>query len=236
MTTWTALTTLPGEAAASALGAALELMKPAPSGLGIFEVEDGSGLWEVGGYFTSKPDPAALALLAAAFDAKPFAVSKLDDRDWVAEVRRELSPVEAGRFTVHGGHDAHRVGPHRLGLRIEAAMAFGTGHHGTTRGCLILLSRLMQRGVKARRVADIGCGTGVLAMAAARAWRVPVVATDLDAVAARDFALEFLSVSAICAQHLSRLAEELVIWSSAQFGFITLSESFTTGSSIMPQK
>ncbi|MEM1384510.1 MAG: 50S ribosomal protein L11 methyltransferase [Pseudomonadota bacterium] len=185
MTTWTALTTLPGEAAASALGAALELMKPAPSGLGIFEVEDGSGLWEVGGYFTSKPDPAALALLAAAFDAKPFAVSKLDDRDWVAEVRRELSPVEAGRFTVHGGHDAHRVGPHRLGLRIEAAMAFGTGHHGTTRGCLILLSRLMQRGVKARRVADIGCGTGVLAMAAARAWRVPVVATDLDAVAAR---------------------------------------------------
>ncbi|HUF87865.1 MAG TPA: 50S ribosomal protein L11 methyltransferase, partial [Thermohalobaculum sp.] len=96
---------------------------------------------------------------------------------------RELTPVEAGRFVLFGAHDAQRIAPNRLGLRIEAAMAFGTGHHGSTRGCLLLLERLIRRGVRPRRVADIGCGTGVLAMAAARAWRVPSLATDIDPVA-----------------------------------------------------
>ena len=183
MTTWSAITTLPGEAAAEALGEAMERLGPAPTGVGVFEVEDGSGLWEVGGYFDLPPDEAGLALLAGMHGAAPFAVSRIDDRDWVAQVRRELSPVEAGRFTVHGGHDAHRVGPHRLALRIEAAMAFGTGHHGTTLGCLTLLDRWLRRGARPARVADIGCGTGVLAMAAARALRTRCIATDVDPVA-----------------------------------------------------
>ena len=102
----------------------------------VLEVEDGSGLWEVGAYYEEKPDEVALALLAAAHGARPFAVSKLDETDWVAQVRRELSPVEAGRFVVHGGHDAADIPINKVGLEIEAAMAFGTGHHGTTRGCL----------------------------------------------------------------------------------------------------
>jgi len=147
------------------------------------EIEDGSGRREVGGYFTEPPDEAGLALLAVIHGARPFAVSKVDDRDWVAQVRRELTPVEAGRFILYGGHDEDRIGVNRWGLKIEAAMAFGTGHHGTTRGCLLLLERLIRRGEKARRVADIGCGTGVLAMAAARVWRVPCIATDIDPVA-----------------------------------------------------
>ena len=183
MPAYSALTTLPGEAAAQALGEAMERLDPEPTGVGVFEVEDGSGLWEVGGYFSEKPDIAGLALLAAIHGAADFAVSRVDDRDWVAQVRRELHPVEAGRFVVYGGHDAHRIGVNRFGLRIEAAMAFGTGHHGTTRGCLILADRLIRQGWHPRRVADIGCGTGVLAMAAAKAWRVPVVATDIDPVA-----------------------------------------------------
>jgi len=116
--------------------------------------------------------------------AASFAVSKLDDRDWVAQVRRELSPVRVGRFIVHGGHDAHRVGPNALGLRIEAAMAFGTGHHATTRGCLRLFDRRLRLGHRPARVADIGCGTGVLAMAAAKACRVPVQAGDVEGLAA----------------------------------------------------
>jgi ribosomal protein L11 methyltransferase len=185
VTTWTALTTLAGPDAAEALAAAMERLDPAPVGIGVMEIEDGSALREVGGYFLERPDEAALAVLAAAFGARPFAVSRLDERDWVAQVQRELTPVEAGRFVLFGAHDAQRIGPHRLGLRIEAAMAFGTGHHGSTRGCLLLLDRLVRRGARPRRVADIGCGTGVLAMAAARAWRVPAVATDIDPVAVR---------------------------------------------------
>lgn len=183
MANYTALTTLYGESPAQALGEALEALDPAPMGVGVFEVEDGSGAWEVGGYFDAAPDVAGLAILAALHGAADFAVSKIEDKDWVAQVRRELHPVDAGRFTVYGAHDNHRVGPHRIGLRIEAAMAFGTGHHGTTRGCLVLLDRLIRHGFVARQVADIGCGTGVLAMAAAHVWRTRCVATDIDAVA-----------------------------------------------------
>ncbi|MEM6661890.1 MAG: 50S ribosomal protein L11 methyltransferase [Pseudomonadota bacterium] len=184
MTTYTALTTLDGEVAAKALADALETLQPEPTGVGCFEVEDGSGRWEIGGYFTEQPDIAGLALLATMHNAADFAVSRVEDRDWVAQVRRELHPVHAGRFTVYGAHDSHRVGPHRIGLKIEAAMAFGTGHHGTTRGCLELTERMIRTGAAPRRVADIGCGTGVLAMAAAQTWRVPCVATDIDPVAA----------------------------------------------------
>lgn len=183
MATFTALTTLDGEAAGQALGEALELLDPAPTGIGVFEVEDGLGRWEVGGYFTEKPDIAGLALLTTLHGAAPFVVSRVEDRDWVAQVRRELHPVDAGRFTVYGAHDAHRVGENRVGLRIEAAMAFGTGHHGTTRGCLELTERLIRRGFAPRRVADVGCGTGVLAMAAARIWRCPCMAGDIDGIA-----------------------------------------------------
>ena len=183
MTSYSALTTLDGEPGAQALGEAMERLDPTPTGIGVFEVEDGSGRWEVGGYFSEPPDLAGLALLATLHGAADFAVSRIDDRDWVAQVRRELHPVHAGRFTVYGAHDAHRVGPHRIGLKIEAAMAFGTGHHGTTRGCLELAWRLARRGYHPRRVADVGCGTGVLAMAAARVWRVRCVATDIDPIA-----------------------------------------------------
>ena len=183
MTTFTALTTLTDRASAEALGAAMEAMDPAPTGVGVFEVEDGSGLWEVGGYFIDQPDEAALAILAAAFSAKPFAVSELPETDWVAHVRRELAPVEAGRFFVHGSHDADRLPTGRIPLLIEAAMAFGTGHHGTTLGCLRALDRLIDAGVAPRSVLDIGCGTAVLAMAAARVWDCPVLASDIDPVA-----------------------------------------------------
>ena len=183
MTTWTALTTLAGKARAEALGAALEEMEPEPTGVGVFEIEDGRDLWEVGGYFENRPDDIALALCAAAFGAAEFAISEVPDRDWVAHVRRELSPVEAGRFFVYGAHDADKVPEGRIALRIEAAMAFGTGHHGTTLGCLRALDRLLDEGVSARSVADIGCGTAVLAMAAARTCQGSVIASDIDGVA-----------------------------------------------------
>ena len=183
MPTYTALTTLPDEERAQALGEALEEMDPAPVGVGVFELEDGSELWEVGAYFTEAPDEIALTLMAAAFGAAEFAVSELPEIDWVAHVRRELKPVEAGRFFVYGSHDADKLPAGRIGLLIEAAMAFGTGHHGTTLGCLRALDRLIDQGFVAHNTIDVGCGTAVLAMAAARIWPETVLASDIDAVA-----------------------------------------------------
>lgn len=183
MPTFTALTTLEDRDRAVALGAMLEDLEPEPTGVGVFEMEDGSGLWEVGGYFPEAPDEVALALLAAAQGARPFVVSELPETDWVAHVRRELHPVEAGRFFVYGSHDADAVPEGRIALLIEAAMAFGTGHHGTTQGCLEALERLIGAGQVKHNVVDIGCGTAVLALAAAKVWPEPVWASDIDEVA-----------------------------------------------------
>jgi ribosomal protein L11 methyltransferase len=151
--------------------------------VGVFEIEDGSGLWEVGAYFIAPPDETALALLAAAFDAKPFSVSELPETDWVAKVKRELAPVTAGRFFLYGSHDADKVPEGAVPLLIEAAMAFGTGHHGTTQGCLRAFDALLSAGLDHGPVLDVGCGTAVLAMAAARVLDTTVVASDIDPVA-----------------------------------------------------
>jgi len=184
MPTYSALTTLPGEDAANALAQAVERMQPEPSGVGVFEIEDGSGLWEVGAYFLDQPDAVLLDVLAAAFGANPFALSELPEVDWVAKVRRELSPVDAGRFFVFGSHDVGKVPEGRVALQIEATVAFGTGHHGTTLGCLRAFDRLADQGFSPTRVADIGCGTAVLAMAAARVLPdALVIASDIDEVA-----------------------------------------------------
>lgn len=183
MPTFTAFTTLAARDPAEALAERLESLDPAPYGVGVGEIEDGSDRWEVGAYFTEAPDEVVLALLAAVFGAEPFAVSELPETDWVAHVRRELSPVVAGRFFVHGAHDADKVPAEAVPLLIEAAMAFGTGHHGTTLGCLTALDTLERAGVRARNVADIGCGTAVLAMAAAKIWPGRVIASDIDPVA-----------------------------------------------------
>ncbi|MGR3491913.1 MAG: 50S ribosomal protein L11 methyltransferase, partial [Shimia sp.] len=108
MPTYSILITTPQKATAEALGEAFERMEPAPTGVGVFEMEDGSGLWEVGAYLLDPPEPAALAVLEAAFGAE-LVVSEVPDIDWVAKVRRELAPVKGGRFWVHGSHDADSV-------------------------------------------------------------------------------------------------------------------------------
>lgn len=181
--TWTATTQLADKDVAEALAEAMEELEPEPTGVGIFETQDDSGIWEVGGYFTEPPDEVELALLAAVFGAPPFVAVKVPDQDWVDKVRRELTPVEAGRFFVYGSHDADKIPDGCEPLLIEAAMAFGTGHHGTTLGCLRALDRLATEGVVGQNVADVGCGTAVLGMAAARIWPNPVMVSDIDEVA-----------------------------------------------------
>lgn len=185
-TTWSALSTLQGEQAARALAAELEQLDPAPYGVGVFEVEDNSGLWEVGAYCLEAPDAVVINRLGAAHGARPFVISEVPDVDWVAHVRRELAPVEAGRFFVYGSHDADKLpaDPARVPLQIEATVAFGTGHHGTTLGCLRAFDRLFAEGLRPAKVADIGAGTAVLAIAAAAVLpEALVIASDIDEVA-----------------------------------------------------
>lgn len=184
MPTFTAFTTLADKTRAETMSEAMEHLTPEPTGVGVFEIEDGSGLFEIGGYFVEPPDEAALALLAKAFEARDFVISELPETDWVAHVRRELAPVPAGRFFLYGSHDADKVPVGVIPLAIDAAMAFGTGHHGTTKGCLLALDRLADQGVRPGNVADIGCGTAVLAMAAVKLWPgLPAIASDIDEVA-----------------------------------------------------
>ena len=183
MATFTALTTLLGKRNATDLGNALERLLPEPIGVGVFELEDGSGFWEVGAYFSEKPSDVSLALLAAAFQAEEFKISELPQIDWVSKVQRSLKPVIAGRFFVYGSHDSDKVPSNCEPLLIEASMAFGTGHHGTTKGCLLALEQIISDGFDAKNVIDVGCGTAVLAMAAAKVFSANIIASDVDSVA-----------------------------------------------------
>ena len=128
------------------------------------------------------------ALTAAAAGnaaAKALRFERVAAKDWVRESLAGLAPVTAGRFIVHGAHDRARIPFNRIGIEIEAALAFGTGHHGTTRGCLLALDRALQVACRDARILDLGTGSGVLAIAAARALRRPVLATDIDGSAVR---------------------------------------------------
>jgi ribosomal protein L11 methyltransferase len=145
-------------------------------------VDSGQGKWRVIIHFAEAPDEAALRALAAAAGGNGEALhfETIAAKDWVGESLAGLKPVTAGRFVVHGAHDRDSVPGNCFGIEIEAALAFGTGHHGTTRGCLLALDHVAKSPQTPRRILDVGTGTGILAMAAARALRQSVVATDID--------------------------------------------------------
>ncbi len=146
--------------------------------------------WRIDALFPEAPDAAfwrgRLGAVANSLGlaAPEVLIERLPETDWVAQSLRNLPPVRAGRFVVHGAHDRGRVPAGALALEIEAGRAFGTGQHETTRGCLLALDDLAKRRAH-RRVLDVGCGSGVLSLAAARLWRRRVLASDIDEVAAR---------------------------------------------------
>lgn len=153
------------------------------SHVAIAAFEQPDGRWDVTMYFAQPPNEAAIRemilLAAGKIVADTVTFGTLEAKDWVRSSLERLVPVCAGRFVVHGHHDRDRVPVNKLGIEIEAALAFGTGHHGTTRGCLILLSEVLRRRTP-RHVLDLGSGTGVLAIAAAKALHRHVLASDID--------------------------------------------------------
>ncbi len=157
-------------------------------GTAVAASEELTAAWTVEIYFAHAPDQDAVRTLVgdlAGNEVRDRVVfTTVAPRDWVAQSLEGLAPVAAGRFVIHGGHDRHRIAPNRIGVEIEAALAFGTGHHGTTLGCLMALDRMLNRR-RPRRILDVGCGTGVLAIAAARATRRSVLAGDIDPVSVR---------------------------------------------------
>jgi ribosomal protein L11 methyltransferase len=155
-------------------------------------VDAGRGQWRVAIHFRARLDRNALrALIAAAAGqaaAKALRFERVAPKNWIRDSLAGLAPVAAGRFIVHGAHDRAGVPPNRIGIEIEAALAFGTGHHGTTRGCLLALDRICKAAREQHRCArilDLGTGSGVLAIAAARATHNRVLATDIDMSAVR---------------------------------------------------
>lgn len=151
--------------------------------LAIAAFEAPGGRWDITMHFAEAPDEDFIRALvtetAGDAAARSIVFGTVETKDWVKASLADLVPVSAGRFVVHGSHDRDRVPPNKLGIEIEAALAFGTGHHGTTRGCLLLLDQVLSQRTP-KRILDLGSGTGVLAIAAAKALRRRILASDID--------------------------------------------------------
>jgi ribosomal protein L11 methyltransferase len=146
--------------------------------------EDNTGRWQIAIHFRQPPEEASLrslvAVAAGEAASRQLVIEPVAATDWVAQSLADLKPVRVGRFLVHGAHDRAKLRANDIGIEIEAALAFGTGHHGTTRGCLQALAALARRR-RVRRVLDVGTGSGILSIAAARLLHARVTASDIDA-------------------------------------------------------
>ncbi|MFC0632403.1 50S ribosomal protein L11 methyltransferase [Brevundimonas balnearis] len=150
----------------------------------ILEEDEDRGVWRIDAFPTTSDEADGVAATLRRHDGLVVTVEDLADADWLAMSLSGLPPVRAGRFFVYGAHDQGRVPVNTVNLRIDAGAAFGTGHHGTTVGCLAAFDELLKR-ERFERVLDVGAGTGVLAIAAARTGSPVAIGTDIDAPSVR---------------------------------------------------
>lgn len=157
-----------------------------------FEIEEGNDIRFLEAFFTQKPDMAMLQArleqILPSFDLSSSEIALLEivDKDWVSESQKLLQPVDTGQFFVYGSHDADKIPQNRISLLVEAGQAFGTGQHETTHGCLLAIGELSQSlsGEKTPTTAlDLGCGSGLLALAMSSIWPITIVASDIDPIA-----------------------------------------------------
>jgi ribosomal protein L11 methyltransferase len=195
------------EAAAAAIDADPALEAATYS---ILEEDEDHDVWRIDAFPTAAAEADALERLLAGHAALKVTREPLADADWLEMALSGLPPVRAGRFFIYGLHDRGRTPPNTVNLRIEAGAAFGTGHHGTTVGCLLAYDALLKRR-RFARVLDVGAGTGVLAIAAARTGAGLAVGTDIDPVSVR-IARENAKVNAAGARfvHAAGLAHHRV--------------------------
>ncbi|WP_376703953.1 50S ribosomal protein L11 methyltransferase [Mesorhizobium sp. ISC25] len=155
--------------------------------IAVLEVDEDRDIHEVSLYADDDVDAVEAQLrdiLAGLSLSKPIAREALPDIDWVARSLEGLKPVRAGRFFVHGAHDRRKRHSGEIAIEIEAGLAFGTGHHGTTAGCLEMLEQVVRR-EHPRNALDLGTGSAVLAIAVAKLAHIRVLATDIDPVAVK---------------------------------------------------
>jgi len=153
--------------------------------LALSEIDEARAIYEIALYLEDEATAHAVMgqfCQIGGFSPQDVKLEILPDIDWVRHALDGLAPVRVRRFFIHGSHDGHKVQPHDLAIEIDAGLAFGTGHHGTTCGCLEMIERVM-RCEQPRRIADIGTGSGVLAIAAAKRRAVHVLASDIDPIA-----------------------------------------------------
>ncbi|MEM1201513.1 MAG: 50S ribosomal protein L11 methyltransferase, partial [Pseudomonadota bacterium] len=179
--TWKVTTELLHKDAAEPLAERLEdALDGEPVVVSAFETEPDTGIWTVEVYFQGQlPSDAELERL---FGPVSLSSELLPDTDWVSHSQSQLTPIRAGRFFVHGEHDRSLRPAAGVSIEIQAGQAFGTGHHGTTRGCLLAIDHVL-RWARPKTALDVGCGSAVLSIAFALATRRNVLASDIDPVA-----------------------------------------------------
>lgn len=194
----------------------LEAFEEEALSVSLFEIEDEATAeplgWRIDLLYRERPQAEPLAArlrplcAAAGAELEAMDVAVVPASDWVAATQLRLPPIQAGRFVVHGSHARAHLPQGRVPIEIDAGLAFGSGEHATTHACLCAIDRLARRRGRVRRALDLGCGSGVLAIAAARCWPARIVAVDNDPIAVR-VAAENLRLNGVAGRVEATLAE-----------------------------
>jgi len=176
---WALRVLLPSERPPELAAVVEAALEPLGVALSSFEGEGGKG-WSVEVLCEQRPRASVVQSALKAIGAPPAVIAYVPPKNWVAETQRMLAPLRIGRFFIHGAHFDGRPPRGAVPLQIDAGVAFGTGRHETTRGCLLALDRLARSGRRIKRPLDLGCGSGILALAMVHLWDAPALAVDAD--------------------------------------------------------